>query len=158
LGDDPESWLRDNAEPFGPRADAQGRQFEYGWTAGKPQPFRRAHWSDRDWRYYSGVEFDKESVWEMKLVPGRYKIFVALGDSREPELRSATGYQYHPFISIEINGKIHKEPVPAPMPGDRRRHAVETEVTVGADGRLLLKAGPEAEQLKIAFMEIEPFS
>lgn len=156
LGDDPESWLRDNAEPFGPRTDAQGRQFEYGWTAGKPQPFRRAHGSDRDWRYYRGVEFDKESVWEMKLVPGRHKIFVALGDSREPELRSATGYQYHPFISIEINGKIHKEPVPAPMPGDRRRHAVETEVTVGADGRLLLKAGPEAEQLKIAFMEIEP--
>jgi hypothetical protein len=152
--EDPALWFRDDGAPFGPKQRPDGRAtLAYGWVGAETTRRSQAAWSDPEWRYRSHVEI-RSGSWQLELPPGRYRLLLALGDSRGPAFTSAEGMGNRQRNDILVNGEPHLDP--RPVPHDPRRALIDTEVTVGADRRLVLAPAPSAVELKLTFLQVYP--
>ncbi|MDQ4074878.1 MAG: hypothetical protein M3220_01390 [Chloroflexota bacterium] len=134
----PAGYLPDVGDKYGGRGDG----YRYGWNEDNEENARDRDSSDApDQRYdtFIHMQLDDTYSWEIGVPDGEYHVYVVMGD---PEFDDQIN-------SIDVEGTIRNDP-------DGEDHFDEYDdvsVTV-TDGRLTIQPAPDAENAKIAFIEI----
>lgn len=140
--DVPPGYLPDSGATYANR----GNGFTYGWNADNSATTRERNSPlAPDQRYDTLIHLQKpenpDAVWEIALPPGIYDIYAVAGD---PEA-----------FNGHMNSLAEAQTLVEGAPADRRRFIVGTATAVAVtDGRLTIRSGPQADNNKLAFIEI----
>ncbi|MBA3845472.1 MAG: hypothetical protein H0X45_02380 [Planctomycetes bacterium] len=131
----PSGYLVDSGAAFG----ARGNGFSYGWSAANPSARDRNDARSPDQRYDTLVHM-RAPTWEFALPNGIYDIQVTSGDPSFTDSVVDLTVESRPFLS-------------GVMTSQRRWLSGHRRVTV-TDGRLTLRTGPAANNVKLCFVDI----
>ncbi|MCP4536209.1 MAG: ABC transporter permease subunit [Chloroflexi bacterium] len=138
----PSGFLKDGGEIYGDR----GNGLIYGW--GAPNHYTRDHNVHPDQQYdtlnHLQKQWNHNAEWEMGVPNGEYKVTLVMGDAVFP----------NQINGVVVEGVALEDPTPNTHDFDEYRDII---VRVH-DERLTVRPGPGADNAKICFIEIAPFT
>ncbi|HYE08533.1 MAG TPA: hypothetical protein VEL07_23695 [Planctomycetota bacterium] len=135
----PGGYLVDSGAAFG----ARGNGYAYGWSSANPSARDRGDARSPDQRYDTLVHM-RVPAWEFALPNGIYDVQVTSGD---PSFTDSV-------VDLTIEDRAFLR---GAMTAQRRWVSGHRRVTV-ADGRLTLRTGPSASNVKLCFVDIHRVS